>query len=101
MDDFITPVIFRKFTDLGEIIALFPTLPGDNTMATCLSYAHVGQHGSCHVDVVDGKTTVLATPEEYKDLYDELTSIGYNLKIYKRMTSKQWRERLRNLHLEV
>jgi hypothetical protein len=77
-----TPVIFRKFKD-GDILALFPTLPGtNNTYADCLSYQRIGQHGAADI-VLCLKKTVLAKPEEYKPLYDELVSIGYDdLKVY-------------------
>ena len=33
---------FRVLED--EVIAIFPTLPGDMNPNTCLSYLHVGQH---------------------------------------------------------
>lgn len=77
-----TPVIFRKYSD-GEILALFPSLPGDMDFWNCLSYAHIGQHGTAdYLGVIHN--TKLAKQDEYKDLYDELTSIGYDLKIYQR-----------------
>ena len=78
----ITPVIFRKFKD-GEIIALFPTLPGDWLMCTCLSYLHVGQHGPADLGII--RDTSPAAPEEYKDLLAELVSIGYDdLRVYQK-----------------
>jgi hypothetical protein len=45
------PVVFRMLREevdgrRGEwLLALFPTLPGDDSPQTCASYAHVGQHG--------------------------------------------------------
>ena len=44
-----------------------------------MSYAHIGQHGSCCSEYV--KECRKATEEEYKDLKTELESIGYNLNI--------------------
>lgn len=76
-----TPVIFRKFDD-GDIIALFPTVPGD-TIETCLSYMCIGQHCAASLEIISG--TKLANECEYKDLLTELQSIGYSdLKVYKR-----------------
>ena len=48
-----TKVIFRKLKD-GDIIALFPELPGDmNPYHTCESYMHVGQHGAASEQACD------------------------------------------------
>jgi predicted DNA-binding WGR domain protein len=42
------------------------------------SYAHVGQHGQCHINYI--KESTQATKEQYQKLYDELTNlIGYDL----------------------
>ena len=40
-----TAVIFRKYPNIrgGEVIALFPEIPGDYSGYTCSSYVHVGQ----------------------------------------------------------
>ena len=48
-------------------------------MKTC--YATIGQHGGCTPEYA--KSCRLAKPEEYKNLMEELESIGYNLKIAK------------------
>lgn len=75
-----TKVIFRKYRKSGEIIAMFPELPGNNQYwLTCLSYLHVGQHGAASVELVFH--TLPATPDEYSDLKAELESIGYDLHI--------------------
>ena len=84
-----TKVIFRvDERDKGfEVLAVFPEMAGDmNPYRTCTCYAHIGQHSSCDVFVVDW--TRPAKPEEYEDLKQELESLGYNLKIVKRMTYK-------------
>ncbi len=74
-------VIFRKFND-GDIIALFPDLVGDINNRYCLSYQHMGQHGSAAPELV--YVTKLATEDEYRELKEELERIGYKLKIVKR-----------------
>ena len=79
------PVIFRKFSN-NEIIALFPEICVDNTGYNCQSYIHVGQHGAASPYLVH--TTKLATPTEYKSLYDELVKLGYDMKIIKRFRYK-------------
>lgn len=76
-----TKVIFRKFKE-GDIIALFPELPGDNNPATCNSYMHVGQHGVADIGII--RDTKPAHELEYKALYNELISIGYNLIVKQR-----------------
>ena len=84
-----TKVVFRKFPD-GDVIALFPELAGTYRYAQdCLSYMHVGQHGSASVDLV--YSTKLATESEYSDLYNELTvehPFGYDLRVCKKFTYK-------------
>ena len=77
-----TRVIFRKFKDNGEIIALFPDIVA--SFFERMSYMHIGQHSGVDYDLCI-KCTKLATEEEYAPLLAELKSIGYDdLKIYKR-----------------
>lgn len=83
MDKEITKVIFKKWPD-GDVIAVFPELLGDYSPHTCLSYEHVGQHGAASVSLMSSLAP--AKPEEYADLKEELESIGYNLKVYRRFT---------------
>lgn len=81
----IIKVVFRKFKD-GEIIALFPNLKFDNAGNIC-SYMHIGQHGGASPLLVNN--TKLATPEEYKPIYNELLQYwGNSMKICKRITRK-------------
>lgn len=93
-----TKVIFRKFKN-GEVIALFPQEPATIGGWECMSYMHVGQHGSADPNIVHG--TKPAMPYEYADLYNELKSIGYNdLEVCKRFnkndykTRQQWKQKL-------
>lgn len=78
-----TKVVFRKFRD-GEIIALFPDIKERNGLV--LSYMHIGQHGMADPMIVND--TELAAPLEYMQLCNELTAIGYDLRIMKRMVRK-------------
>lgn len=85
-----TKVIFRKLPD-GEIIALFPELPGTNDPATCLSYMHA-RHGSASGLYVLGKP---AAPEESATLARELAGIGYIMETIKRFPATAYETRKR------
>jgi hypothetical protein len=90
-----TKVIFRKFSD-GDVIALFPTIPGDVSFLTCESYQHIGQHGAAAEFITT--STKPAKPEEYAPLLAELQAIGYDdLKIAKRFTWQDRQARLQAL----
>jgi hypothetical protein len=71
-------VIFRKFSD-GDVIALFPEIKGYAQFIQ--SYMHIGQHGDASRELI--KSLSIPHPDEYKPLLDELTSIGYKLKVVK------------------
>ena len=77
----VTEVIFRKEKD-NSITAVFPKLSYRQGYKVTY-YTHIGQHGECDYSYFT-KQTKPATPEEYKDLKEELESIGYNLKVIKR-----------------
>ncbi len=74
-------VIFRKWKDDGEILALFPEMLENDGLVNC--YAHIGQHGAADYHYCLTQSGP-ATPEEYTDLQQELENIGYDLKIRKR-----------------
>lgn len=77
-----TNVVFRKFKDTNEIIALFPTQKNNLTYMV-MSYMHVGQHSEAdYYHCV--KESKPCTESEYKDLFNELTNIGYNLVVKKK-----------------
>lgn len=83
-DPSITSVIFRKFSN-GDVIALFPYIPGNTDGWTCQSFMHVGQHGAADPHIV--RRTKPATQDEARDLVIELTSDPYRyppLRILKR-----------------
>ena len=76
-------VIFRKWRDGGEVIALFPCEPTEILNRYCSCYQHIGQHGEADLPLVIART-VPATPREYRELAKELRRIGYKLDIRKR-----------------
>jgi hypothetical protein len=57
-----------------------------------MSYQTVGQHGAASVYYYY-KDTKPADKLEYHDLYEELTRIGYNLKVRKRITDSMIKNR--------
>lgn len=89
----VTPVVFRKFKDNGDIIALFPSLPWGMDCAECASYMHIGQHGAADRWLIS--ITKPATPGEYADLLNELVNcVGYDdLKIYRKI--QRWMDETR------
>lgn len=83
-----TLVKFRKWKGdkfEGDITAVFPQLKYNkrlygNSMLT--GYAHIGQHTAVSKEWIK-EDTEPANESEYKDLLNELQSIGYNLKVCK------------------
>lgn len=89
-----TKVVFRKFKDGGDIIAMFPRIPADRNGHDCVSYQHVGQHGAADPGIVS--ITTPATKKEYAPLLAELKRIGYKgLIISQRMTHDDFLTRKR------
>lgn len=84
-------VIFRKFPD-GEIIALFPELPGDMKVGHCLSYLHNGQHGCADTSIY--YNTKSCHVQQYYDLMMELLRIGYSLQIVSRFSYQMDQKRI-------
>lgn len=79
MDNF-TKVIFRKWKNNGDIIALFPEIPGNGHPGTCLSFEHVGQHGTASISLTIAHTTP-ATERECETLQRELESAPYRYRL--------------------
>ena len=77
-----TEVVFRKFKDHGDIIALFPNEIADRR-GNVMSYQRVGQHSGADYNGCIAASTP-ATASEYKELANELKQVGLNLKILKR-----------------
>lgn len=82
-----TKVVFRKWKN-GDIIALFPDEPWSQSSYMTTSYMHVGQHGAADYAGVIADTSP-AQEDEYKDLLNELKTIGYtDLRIVQRARPK-------------
>lgn len=83
-----TDVVFLRVPK-GRVMAYFPNenynedLYGDRVK---MSYEHIGQHGSC--DREYATDCEVASEKEYKDLKEELESIGYNLNVLEEI----WKE---------
>jgi hypothetical protein len=89
-------VIFRKFRDTGQVIALFPCIPADTgDLGLCLSYMHVGQHAAATPLLTADGSTVPAMPAEYAALKRELESppYGYRLSVRRRMPPDAYEQR--------
>ena len=78
-----TLVVFRRWRDSSNIIALFPEIPTDLNGRHCEAYEHVGQHGGADYHGVV-RATRPATMEEAAPLAEELRRVGYNLDPIKR-----------------
>ena len=91
-DKNITEVIFRRFKE-GDVIALFPyeieSLDGQVN-----SYQRIGQHSGASLEIIQETKPATIDEPDIKSLYDELTSIGYNLKIVKRVNYNHYQDRL-------
>lgn len=83
-------VVFRKWKEGGQVIALFPderNVQVDKPWL-CESYMHVGQHGAAdYAGVVQASEP--ATEAEYASLRRELEGLGYRLKVLKRWTRRR------------
>ncbi len=73
-DNHKTKTIFRVFPD-GSVIAIFPEIKSAKDYIG--SYQHIGQHGDCSLELIEELKP--ATKEEYIDLLEELTNMGYNI----------------------
>ncbi len=80
-------VVFRRWRDTGDAVALFPEIPADIRGQYCSSYEHIGQHGAADYYGVIQDTTPVG-PRECAELAEELRRIGYNLRPIKRAS---WR----------
>lgn len=86
-----TDVIFRQWPD-GDVIAIFPGVPGTPDPGSCLSYERIGQHGSADLKAVIRRTRPATGPAAV-GLCRELRSIGYDLDIVRRATRRHRRQR--------
>ena len=92
----LTKVIYRKYPD-GEVIAIFPEIPGTIEPHTCTSYMHLGQHAACDPTHVVS-TTKPAREEDIADLRRELVRVGHApMAEYKRLHHTMHEARRREL----
>lgn len=82
---FKTKVVFRKYKDNGDILALFPEIDEGNYRISC--YERIGQHGVADYSHCI-KITNPAKSEEYQSLKRELESLGYNLDVKQKYIKK-------------
>ncbi len=89
-----TNVMFRYWKD--DVIAIFPEIPGDSSPHNCLSYQHIGQHGTCDPAYIirDSKP---ATVQQYQGLKTELESMGYALHVVSRQSAQAFEVRKKAL----
>lgn len=93
MNESPTIVIFRKWKPPAHgIIALMPGVAVDDDGLHCGSYEAVGGHAGANYHHVI-RTTWPASEAEYKDLFDLMTKLDYNLVVRHRASAKLHRER--------
>ena len=73
----------------GEVTAIMPEIPGTDSPYICTCYAHVGQHGSCNISLIN-QCSRPATEAEYTPLLRELKSIGYRVQVIKRLNQQRY-----------
>lgn len=76
-------VIFREHQ--GEVAAVFDDR---SEFPRLMTYVHNGQHGTGEYEWY--RVTNSAKPEQYADLLKELTAIGYDVTVGKRL-SNYWK----------
>lgn len=79
-------VVFRKFKDQGDIIAILRDSETDCNTGMIMTYQTVGQHSEACKQAIIELTRPCKDPKEYKDLLTELENI-YNtkIKVFKRL----------------
>lgn len=88
-------VVFRKWRDNGDILALFPEIPAKNQGYDCESFEHIGQHSPAdYMGCI--KRTRPALPHEYAALKAELEGAPYHYNLVVRQRATQaMRDKLR------
>ena len=73
-----TVVVFRRWNDTGDVIALFPYEPENNGLCAC--FMHVGQHGQADFRAVVAASSPASAlaDEDVRDLAHELTHAPYS-----------------------
>lgn len=89
-------VIFRKERG-GSIVAVLPYEIADLS-GNMTSYAHIGQHSAMSPDYL--RDTTPAREDEYRELLDELVSIGYDPKIRRRVNWGEYSARVQEARVK-
>ena len=76
-------IVFRRWKENGDIIALFPELPADIFGDFCDAYESIGQHGGADYFGVIQQTRPCSL-NDAANLAAELTRIGYRLRPIRR-----------------
>jgi hypothetical protein len=84
----ITDVIFRRFKQGNDLIAIFPHIGETNNGV--LTYMHIGQHSGADYDTLLKNTKLVPDKRLYDDLRKELESMGYNLRVITRQNPQKW-----------
>jgi hypothetical protein len=92
-DKNITEVIFRRFKE-GDAIALFPYDIATLHEGYVNSYQHIGQHSGADLGIIKETKPASLSESDIAMLYNELTNIGYNLKIIKRVNYNHYTHEL-------
>lgn len=71
-------VIFRRWKDTGDVVAIFPEQPADDQGRYCLAHDELGQQIAAEYEQVMQDTTPV-TAQEYGRFAHELTMLGYDL----------------------
>lgn len=89
METTTTPVLFRMDRD-GEVFALFPTIAADHS-GHCSCYQHIGQHSAAdYLGCI--RESKPAAPAQYAALLQELSAIGYCLRVVFRQSPAMRRQ---------
>lgn len=89
-----TIVIFRRWKDTGNVVAIFPEIPSDNQGYMCEMFEHHGQHTGRDCRGVVGRTTPAKGPD-VKALARELRGRGYRLLIRRKAHHTYAEKRMR------
>ena len=96
--DTIIPVVLRtwqKYPSKGEVFALLPTLPSDQSGYCCGSFDLTEGHGGAYYAFCI-QSSRPATKAESAPLIQELKRIGYCLRVVKRASAAMHNERIKN-----
>ena len=86
-------VVFRRWKDSGEVVAVFPEIPADAEGRQCVTYQCSVEYGAAEYFTLMRATTP-AEPEEHADLAHELASLGYHVEPIWRARLQHHRRRL-------